>query len=75
MSDEAIQSKVKDFINSLAEIEIELTTMKRRIEDVKDKDKVERVKTKADAEAFDEWYANHLLDDGLNCVELKTWEF
>lgn len=73
MYDEAIQSKVKDFINSLAKIEIELTTMKRRIEDVKDK--AERVKTKADAEAFDEWYANHLLDDGLNCIELKTWEF
>lgn len=73
MPDEAIQSKVKDFINSLTEIEIELTTMKHRIEDVKYK--VASVKTREDAEAFDEWYANHLLDDGLNCVELKTWEF
>ena len=73
MTDEAIQSKAKDFIDSLVEIEIELTTMKHRIEDVKDK--AERVKTKADAEAFDEWYANHLLDDGFKCIELKTWEF
>lgn len=72
MTDEAIQAKAKDFINSLTEIEIELTTMKHRIEDVKDK--AGRVKTKADAEAFDEWYANHLLDDGFNCIELKEWE-
>lgn len=73
MTDEAIQAKAKDFIDSLAEIEIELTTMKHRIEDTKDK--LEHVKTKADAEAFDEWSANHPLDDGFKCIELKTWEF
>lgn len=69
MTDEAIQAKAKEFINSLIEIEIELTTVKHRIEDVKDK--AERVKTKADAEAFDDWYANHLFDTGLEHIEIS----
>lgn len=69
MTDETIQAKAKDFINTLIEIEIELTTVKHRIEDMKDK--VERVKTKADAEAFDDWYENHLLDAGLEYIEIS----
>lgn len=69
MTDEEIQAKSKDFINTLIEIEIELTTVKHRIEDVKDK--VERVKNDADAEAFDYWYENHLLDAGLEHIEIS----
>jgi len=69
MTDEQIQSKAREFIAGLTEIETELKTLKHRIEVVKEK--AERVKTVADAEAFDEWYSRNLPDQGLELIEVN----
>ena len=71
MTGKDIQARTKDFVNSLAEIEIELKTVKHRIDEVKAN--AEKVRTMADAEGFDVWYANHLLDDGLKHISIVDY--
>ena len=72
-NEQRIAQQADAFIASLIDIEIELTTMKRRAVDARER--VGEVKTLEDARQFNEWYRKHQLDDGLNFIELKTQPF
>ena len=68
MSEEELSAKRDEFDKRLRQLEDEVYVLKERIDITKGK--VSEVKTFEDAEAFDNWYANNVLDTGLNYIAI-----
>ena len=64
-----ILAKRDEFDKRLRQLEDEVSLLEERINTTREK--ARKVKTFEDAEAFDNWYANNLLDTGLNYITLE----
>ena len=69
MSEEEILAKCNEFDKRLRRLEDEVSLLEERINTTREK--VRKVKTFEDVEAFDNWYANNLLDTGLNYITIE----
>lgn len=68
MSEEEILAKCNEFDKRLRRLEDEVSLLEERINTTREK--VRKVKTFEDVEAFDNWYANNFLDTGLNYITI-----
>lgn len=68
MTTEEIIEKAKDFDNNLRKLEDEIATLQERIHNIHEK--VANVKSIEDAQNFDDWYADNLLDNDLEFIRV-----
>lgn len=64
-----ILARRDEFDKRLRQLEDEVSLLEERIDITREK--VSKVETFEDAEAFDNWYANNLLDTELNYITLE----
>lgn len=64
-----ILARRDEFDKMLRQLEDEVSVLEERINTTRGK--VSKVKTFEDAEAFDNWYANNLLDTGLKYITIE----
>ena len=69
MSEEELFAKRDKFDKRLRQLEDEVSLLEERINTTREK--VRKVKTFEDVEAFDNWYANNFLDTGLNYITIE----
>lgn len=69
MSEEELFAKRDEFDKRLRQLEDEVSLLEERINTAREK--VRKVKTLEDVEAFDNWYANNLLDTELNYITIE----
>lgn len=69
MSEEELFAKRDEFDKRLRQLEDEVSLLEERINTTREK--VRKVKTFEDVEAFDNWYANNFLDTGLNYITIE----
>lgn len=69
MSEEELFAKRDEFDKRLRQLEDEVSLLEERINTTREK--VRKVKTFEDVEAFDNWYANNFLDTGLKYITIE----
>lgn len=69
MSEEELFFRRDELDKRLRQLEDEVSVLKERIDITREK--VSRVNSFEDAEAFDNWYENNFLDSGLQYIRIE----
>lgn len=69
MTTEEIIERAKEFDSNLRKLEDEIATLQNKTSNLRKK--VENVKSIEDAQKFDDWYADNLLDNDLEFIRVN----
>lgn len=68
MTTEEIIEKAKEFDSDLRKLEDEISTLQERTRNLRER--ISKIKSVEDAQCFDEWYGDNLLDNDFEFIRV-----